>query len=58
MRPKLPIDQRRDEVLHFRILPAVKVELQRLAADDGRPLGMYIQRVLQEHVAAATKRKK
>jgi hypothetical protein len=51
-------DETRSAPISYRIRPSLKAELERLAADDRRPLSQYIELVLEEHVAATKKRGK
>ena len=41
----------------FKILPALRADLQALAEKDGRTLSNYIERVLADHVEGKAKRR-
>jgi predicted DNA-binding protein len=42
----------------LRLPPELREELERLAAEDRRPLAAYVKLVLEEHVRAKEKNKK
>lgn len=44
--------------LSHRIDPQLKADLEDLARSDDRSLANYVQRILQQHVEAAKKRKR